>query len=39
MTNIEFAKEMQARTKAFALRVIRMFQQLPKTDEARILTH
>lgn len=37
MTNIEFAKEMQARTKKFALGVIRLFQQLPKTDEARIL--
>src|SRR5689334_12453654 len=37
MTNIEFAKEMQARTKAFALRVIRMFQKLPKTDVARVL--
>jgi four helix bundle protein len=37
MTNIEFAKALQARTKAFALRVIHMFQQLPKTDEARIL--
>ena len=37
MTNLEFAKQMQARTKAFAIRVIRMFQRLPKTDEARIL--
>ena len=37
MTNIEFAKEMQTRTKQFALRVICMFQQLPKTDEARVL--
>jgi four helix bundle protein len=37
MTNIEFAKEMQGRTKKFALRIIRLFQQLPKTDEARIL--
>ena len=37
MTNIEFAREMQARTKKFALRVIRMFQKLPRSDEARIL--
>src|SRR5947208_7414382 len=36
VTNLEFAKQMQARTKAFALRVIRMFQRLPKTDDARI---
>jgi four helix bundle protein len=37
MTNLEFARQMQARTKAFAVRVICMFQRLPKTDEARIL--
>jgi four helix bundle protein len=37
MTNIDFVKEMQVRTKAFALRVIRLFQQLPRTEEARIL--
>ena len=37
MTNLEFAKQMQARTKAFAVCVIRMFQRLPKTDEARVL--
>jgi four helix bundle protein len=37
MTNLEFAKQMQTRTKAFAIRVIRMFQRLPRTDEARIL--
>lgn len=36
-TNLEFAKQMQARTKAFAIRIIRMFQSLPKTDEARII--
>src|SRR5262245_57630850 len=36
-TNLEFAKEMQARTKAFALRVIRMYQKLAKTDVARVL--
>lgn len=37
MTNLEFAKQLQARTKTFAVRIIRMFQRLPKTDEARIL--
>jgi four helix bundle protein len=37
MTNLEFAKQMQARTKTFAVRIIRMFQRLPKTVEARIL--
>jgi four helix bundle protein len=37
MRNIEFAKEMQRRTKMFALQIIRLFQQLPKTDETRIL--
>ena len=37
MTNVDFAKQMQARTKKFALGVIRAFQQLPKTNEARIL--
>ena len=37
MTNLDFAKQMQARTKSFALRVTKMFQRLPKTDEARVL--
>lgn len=36
-TNLEFAKQMQARTMAFAIRIIRLFQHLPKTEEARIL--
>ncbi len=31
------AKELQVRTREFALRIIRMFQGLPKSDEARIL--
>ena len=31
------AKELQARMKSFALRIIRMFRSLPKTEEARIL--
>ena len=37
MTNLEFAKELQRRTKKFAIRVIRMFQRLPKNDEARVI--
>ena len=37
MTNVEFAKEMQGRTKAFALGIIRMYQLLPRSEEARIL--
>src|SRR5262245_36519229 len=37
MTNLEFARQMQGRTKAFAVRIIGMFQRLPKTEEARIL--
>jgi four helix bundle protein len=37
MTNMEFAREMQARTKQFALRIIRLFQELSRTDAARIL--
>ena len=31
------AKELQGRMKSFALRIIRMFRSLPKTEEARIL--
>ncbi len=37
VNNLEFAKKMQVRTKAFALQVIHLFRQLPKTDEARVL--
>src|SRR5215469_13503646 len=36
-TNLEFAKQMQARTKAFAIRIIRLVQSLPNTNEARII--
>lgn len=32
-----FNDELRERTKKFALRVIKAFQSLPKTDEARIL--
>ena len=35
--SLEKAKDLQARTKTFALRIIRMFRSLPKTEEARIL--
>ena len=34
---LERAKELQERTKKFALDVIRLFRSLPKTDEARII--
>jgi four helix bundle protein len=37
MTSLDMAKEMQARTKAFALRIIRLCSSLPKSDVARIL--
>ena len=36
-TNLEFATQMLKRTKAFAIRIIRFFQRLPKTDEARMV--
>ena len=32
-----FAEEFKLRTKKFSLRVIKLFQSLPKTDEARII--
>lgn len=31
------AEELKKRTKQFALRVVRMFRALPKTEEARVL--
>ena len=37
MKNSEFADEFQKRTKKFAIDVITMYRELPKTDEARIL--
>jgi|SRR6185437_12675073 len=37
MTNIEFAELMKNRTKVLAVRVIKLFQSLPKTDETRII--
>jgi len=35
--NFEFRISMQQRTKQFALRVVKLFQALPKTDEAKII--
>ena len=37
MTRVERARELQDRTKKFALRIIRAFSRLPKTEEARLL--
>ena len=34
---LEFAVKMQARTKTFAIEVVKSFGKLPKTDEARVL--
>jgi four helix bundle protein len=34
---VNLADELKLRTKKFALRIIRLFQALPRTDEARIL--
>jgi hypothetical protein len=35
--NAHPAEELKRRTKEFALRVIRLFRALPKTEEARVL--
>ena len=37
MDNIEFAEMMRSRTKSFALRIIKLYQNLPKSDESRII--
>jgi four helix bundle protein len=37
MNKLEFATQMQARTKKFAIQIIKLFGKLPKTDEARVL--
>ena len=37
MSKLEFATQMQARTKRFAVQVIKFFVKLPKTDEGRVL--
>ena len=36
-SNFSFGEQFKLRTKAFSLRVIKLFQALPKTDEAQIL--
>jgi len=37
MTDVEFAEQFKKRTKSFALRIIRLFQALPKNEEAKII--
>lgn len=37
MTHAEFAEYFKKRTKQFALNIIKCFQSLPKTEEARII--
>jgi four helix bundle protein len=37
MTDVEFAEQFKKRTKLFALRIIKLFQALPKTEEAKII--
>src|SRR5215467_13210996 len=37
MNNYEFGEEMKNRSKAFAVRIIKFYKQLPKTDDARVL--
>jgi len=37
MSKLEFATQMHARTKKFAIEIIQFFTKLPKSDEARVL--
>jgi four helix bundle protein len=37
VSKIEFIEQFKSRTKLFALRVIKLYQALPKTEEARII--
>ena len=37
MNKLDFAKQMQARTKLFAVQIVKFFGKLPKTEEARVL--
>jgi len=37
MTNSEFAEKFKKRTKQFALRILKLYQKLPKTSEAQII--
>lgn len=37
MNKMEFGRKMQARTKAFAIQLIKLYGRLPKSDEARVV--
>lgn len=37
MDNFEFGEKLKKRTKAFAVQIIKFYQNLPRTDEARVL--
>jgi len=37
MTGVSHPEDLQARTRRFALRIIKLFRSLPRTEEARIL--
>ena len=37
MNNFEFAENMKARTKMFAVEVVKFYKTLPRTDEVRVL--
>ena len=37
MNKLEFATKMQARTKVFAVQIVKFFGDLPKSDETRVL--
>jgi len=37
MNKLEFASQMQARTKRFAVHVIKFYVKLPKTEEGKVL--
>ena len=37
MDNIEFGEQLKKRTKVFAVQIIKFYQNLPRTDEARVL--
>jgi len=37
MNNFEFGEKMRARTKGFAVRIIKCYRKLPRTNEARVL--
>src|SRR5437588_7918141 len=37
MNKLEFATKVQARTKVFAVQIVKFFGDLPKSDEARVL--